>query len=80
VDADDATRDDGVDVALVSSPSHIVEQLECVTEKMSVTEQMSLASVAVAAASSGIPPMGAAPLWTRGAVEVAVAGPPTRRS
>jgi hypothetical protein len=28
VDADDTSRDDGVDVTLLSSPSHIVEQVE----------------------------------------------------
>jgi hypothetical protein len=71
VDADDATRDDGVDVALVSSPSHIVEQVE------GVTEMRFLSSVAGAAAGSGIPLMGAALLWIRGAVEVAVAEQPT---
>jgi hypothetical protein len=64
VDADDASRDDWVDVALLSSPSHIVEQVE------GDAELRFLSSVAGAAASTGIPWMGAALLWIRGAVEV----------
>lgn len=75
MDADDASGDDTVDVALVSTRTHTVEHVE------GVTERRSLSSVAVAAAGSGIPPMGTALLRShRGAAEVAVAESPTGRS
>jgi hypothetical protein len=48
VDADDATRNDGVDVALMSSPGHITEQL------IGITEGVFCAGTAVAAADSRI--------------------------